>query len=189
MVSVGSIISFVLVGVMELNKLRDKAYKIACEHGFHDEESSNEHCLMLVITELSEAVEADRKGLYARVPKDKENTLFDPKTFHGDNVYFVDNFKKNVKDKVEDELADTCIRLLDLAGLRNLNLNRFALVNVVSSKKTFTENVYAIIKDIMNYAITQIFALSRILDIDLLWFIEHKMIYNEKREYKHGKKY
>lgn len=184
---------------MELNELRDKAYKIAREHGFHEEEFSDGHYLMLVISELSEAVEADRKGLYAKVPKDKENTIFSPKTFHGDNVLFVYNFEEHVKDRVEDELADACIRLLDFAGLRNLNLNRFALVNVVSSKKTFTENVYAIIKDIMNYnysleeqvnyAITQIFAMSRILDIDLLWFIEHKMIYNEKREYKHGKKY
>ena len=47
---------------MNLNELRDKAYRIACDHGFHDKELSNEHCLMLVITELSEAVEADRKG-------------------------------------------------------------------------------------------------------------------------------
>lgn len=184
---------------MELNELRDKAYKIARAHGFHEEEFSDSHYLMLVISELSEAVEADRKGLYAKVPKDKENTIFSPKTFHEDNVLFVYNFEEYVKDRVEDELADACIRLLDFAGLRDLNLNRFATVNVVSGKKTFTENVYSIIKDItnykysleeqVNYAITQIFALSRILNIGLLWFIEHKMMYNEKREYKHGKKY
>ena len=47
---------------MELNELRDKAYKIAREHGFHEEEFSDGHYLMLVISELSEAVEADRKG-------------------------------------------------------------------------------------------------------------------------------
>ena len=45
---------------INLNKWRDRAYKTACEHGFHDKELSNEHCLMLVITELSEAVEAER---------------------------------------------------------------------------------------------------------------------------------
>ena len=44
---------------MELNILRDRAYKTACEHGFHEEELSDKHCLMLVITELSEAVEAE----------------------------------------------------------------------------------------------------------------------------------
>lgn len=47
---------------MNLNELRDKAYKIACDHGFHDKELSNEHWLCLVISELMEAVEADRKG-------------------------------------------------------------------------------------------------------------------------------
>ena len=35
-----------------LNILRDKAYKTACEHGFHEQELSNEHCFCLVISEL-----------------------------------------------------------------------------------------------------------------------------------------
>ena len=43
---------------MNLNELRDKAYKIACEHGFHDKKYSNEHWLMLVITEISESIVA-----------------------------------------------------------------------------------------------------------------------------------
>ena len=45
---------------MNLNELRDKAYRNAVTHGFHDEELSNEHCLCLVISELMEAVKADR---------------------------------------------------------------------------------------------------------------------------------
>lgn len=32
---------------MNLNELRDKAYRNAVTHGFHDEELSNEHCLKL----------------------------------------------------------------------------------------------------------------------------------------------
>lgn len=184
---------------MELNKLRDKAYKIASDHGFHEEELSNEHWITLVISELCEAVEADRKGRYANVPKNKENTVFSQTTFHEDNVYLVENFNKYIKGSVEEELADACIRLLDFAGLRDLNFNRFILVNVVSRKKTFTENVYAIIKDVMNYkysleeqvnyATMQIIEFANILDIDIEWFIDQKMKYNEKREYKHGKKY
>lgn len=47
---------------IDLNTLRDRAYKTACEHGFHEQELSNEHCLCLVISELMEAVEADRNG-------------------------------------------------------------------------------------------------------------------------------
>ena len=34
---------------MNLNELRDKAYKTACEHGVHDQELSNNHFLCLVM--------------------------------------------------------------------------------------------------------------------------------------------
>lgn len=49
----------------QLNALRDECYKIACKHGFHDEKLSERHFLCLVISELMEAVEADRKGRHA----------------------------------------------------------------------------------------------------------------------------
>lgn len=54
---------------IDFNALRDRAYKCACEHGFHNTELSNGHLLMLVITELSEAVEADRKGRFHYIKK------------------------------------------------------------------------------------------------------------------------
>lgn len=177
---------------MNLNELRDRAYKTACEHGFHDEELSNEHCLCLVISELMEAVEADRKGKQPLIEQ-----------FNCGMSYPKNNLKQVydccIKGTVAEELADAVIRLLDLAGLRNLNLNRFSPVNVVLRKKTFTENIYAIVKEIMdskysleeqvNYVITQVFALADILGVDLLWHVNQKMRYNELRENKHGKRY
>lgn len=189
---------------MNLNELRDKAYKTACEHGFHDQELSNNHFLCLVISELMEAVEADRKGRRANVDRYNKKIAnsricqgLDP-DIPKERGYEV-AYNETIKGSIEEELADAVIRLLDLAGLRNLNLNRFALVNVVSKKKTFTENIYSIVKDItnykytleelVNYAITQVFVLSDILDIDLLWHIEQKMKYNELREKMHGMKY
>ena len=45
---------------MDLNKLRDQAYKSACDHGFHDEPYSIIYYKCLIISELMEAVEADR---------------------------------------------------------------------------------------------------------------------------------
>ena len=57
---------------MNLNKLRDKAYQCAVAHGWHEENLSNEHFLCLVISELMEAVEADRKGKHAKVAMFKE---------------------------------------------------------------------------------------------------------------------
>ena len=49
----------------DLNNLRDRAYKNACNHGFHNEEKIDAHWLMLVITEIAEAVQAHRNKKYA----------------------------------------------------------------------------------------------------------------------------
>lgn len=177
---------------IDLNQLRDRAYQCALDHDFHEQELSNEHFLMLVITELSEAVEADRKGRRA----DKEAMI---DTIEGGGWHW-GFFEEFVKDTVEDELADAVIRLLDLAGLRNIDINdRVILAYIVSERKTFTENCYAIIKDIVNYkysieeninySMRQIFELANFYHIDLLWHIEQKIKYNELREYKHSKKY
>ena len=46
---------------MDLNKLAKEAYETAREHGWHDEEHSDEHWLMLILTEIAEPVNADRK--------------------------------------------------------------------------------------------------------------------------------
>ena len=181
---------------INLNELRDRAYKTACEHGFHDKELSNEHLLCLVISEIMEAVEADRKGKHA--DRESFKSSYEDEEPH-DDVNFKYCFEKYIKDTISDELSDAVIRLLDLAGLRNFNLNRFSPVDVVSREKNFTENIYSIVKEIMdrkysleeqvNYVITQVFALADILGVDLLWHINQKMRYNELRPMLNGKRY
>lgn len=193
---------------MNLNELRDRAYKTACEHGFHDEELSNEHCLCLVISELMEAVEADRKGRFAKVPVDKKGTIFDERTFRYQNKYFAENFEAYIKDRVEDELADAVIRLLDLAGLRNISIDDFPEEAIYGASEscvgeTFTESIYAIstlpiryfyeydysFESQIGHMLLSIFGLAKHMDIDLIWHVEQKMRYNELRENKHGKRY
>ncbi len=185
---------------INLNEWRNRAYKTACEHGFHDEELSNEHCLCLVISELMEAVEADRKGRFAKVPVDKKGTIFDERTFHYQNKYFAENFETYIKDCVEDELADAVIRLLDLCGLRKIKLENGCLDDEVLEEyshifigKTFTESIFNITRNLVDrdivYSFIKIYGLAKHLDIDLIWHIEQKMQYNELRENKHGKRY
>ena len=192
---------------MNLNELRDKAYRNAVTHGFHDEELSNEHCLCLVISELMEAVEADRKGRFAKVPVDKKGTIFDERTFHYQNKYFAENFETYIKDCVEDELADAVIRLLDLAGLRNISIDDFLEEAIYGASEscvgeTFTESIYAIstlpirhfykynysFENQIGHMLLSIFGLAKHLNIDLLWHVNQKMRYNELRENKHGKR-
>ena len=192
---------------MDLNELRDRAYKTAYEHGFHDKELSNEHCLCLVISELMEAVEADRKGRHADVVKFREwqgNSL--ALTEETRVKRFKEDFEAYIKDTVEDELADAAIRLLDLAGYRGITIETFTEEMIYESTEScndesFTESIYAIamipvrfeyeydysFDKQLNSMLLGIIGLSNYMGIDLLWHVEQKMRYNELRENKHGK--
>lgn len=182
---------------INLNHLRDRAYQCACAHGFHDEELSDEHFLMLVITELAEAVEADRQNKRSNYPSFKAGINFQAVTT---DEMWKEAFEAYLKNTVEDELADAVIRLLDLAGYRKFDLNdTMVLCYCVDEEKTFTENCYLIVQNLsdarhsveenINYSMRQILKLASFYDIDLLWHIEQKMKYNEFRGYKHGKLY
>ncbi len=67
---------------INLNELRNIAYKTACEHGFHDKRLSEEHCLCLVISRLMKAVEADRKG--KRADRESFKSSYDNEEPHDD---------------------------------------------------------------------------------------------------------
>lgn len=174
------------------NNMRDVAHKTAVDHGFWESNPSDEHFLCLVISELMEAVEADRK--YNRANLEMFNHWTKEIGYSHKEA-----FECHIKDTIEDELADAAIRLLDLAGARNVNLNGFCLEHVVSTKKSFTENIYAIVKDLVNYkysqqeqinyALHQIIKLSEIIRFNLVWHIENKMEYNKTRAKMHNKRY
>ena len=187
----------------DLNKLRDRAYSIAKEHGFHEKEFSDEHWLMLIISEIGEAVNADRKGHHASIKnfeedyKDRISVAHEP----NDSAFF-NSFEECIKDSISDELADVAIRILDFSGLRNVDLsnNRPSIFHyVVSEKKSLCENCYNIVMNITNYrgsifgmlndVIRQVIELAKFYSIDLFKFIDLKMKYNELRPYKNGKEY
>jgi len=188
----------------DLNALRDRAYKIACDHGFHDKELSDDHFLMLVITELSEVVEADRKNRHADVYSfvSAMDIIIDSFLSESNlrNNAFKVSFQEKIKDSVEDELADTVIRLLDLAGLREIDLDPLEL----PIQKSCTSDVMTIfcfdaisfiymknakLKDKICVLISFLFEKAQNDGIDLFWHIEQKMRYNELRPNMHGKKY
>ncbi|WP_333559360.1 hypothetical protein [Phocaeicola coprophilus] len=180
---------------MNLNKLRDKAYQCAVAHGWHDENLSDEHFLCLVISELMEAVEADRKGKHAN----RVNFEYYMKQRKRDEGEFMYAFKHGIKDSVEDELADACIRMLDLAGLRGYDLDSFDYEGSDTedySDMSFTESMYRICvyvtdgfyNEYYDTLLNEIFAFCKDRSIDIFWFINQKMKYNELRPYKHGDK-
>lgn len=187
--------------IVELNALRDECYKIACEHGWHDEEHSERHFLCLVITELCEAVEADRKDRHADLKSFNQSV-------ETDYVPIATAFEGYIKDSVEDELADAAIRILDLAGKEDFYLgycddDDFYNDGVLGvslrtersyfKKHSFTESVFTIVEEISDrgwyVALHEIFILADVMGIDLMEHIRLKMQYNRTRERLHGKKY
>lgn len=176
---------------MNLNELRNEAYSIAKANGWHEEEHSDEHWLMLVISEIAEAVQADRKNLHADVEAFKK---------YEEIIDFKENFERQIKNTVEEELADVVIRCFDLAGLRKFDLEEEveALMEMAESIKEgsgFIDLCYALSgistcddsteqKTIAIIAITLKYC--ELTGIDLDFFIRTKMKYNRLRGYKHG---
>ena len=192
---------------MNLNKLRDEAYSIAKANGWHEKEYSDEHYLMLIITEVAEAVQADRKDKHADVAKFKEwqgNSL--PLSEETRIRRFKEDFEAYIKNSVEDELADVVIRCLDLAGVRGIDLSEAQHLFRPSTKpgRDLSDFDFAVValgmvqalaqeeetETILNGTILGIMQFCDVFKIDIEFFIRTKMEYNRLRGYHHGgKKY
>jgi NTP pyrophosphatase (non-canonical NTP hydrolase) len=186
---------------LNLNELKDRAYVNAKEHGFHDNDFSDEHYLMLIITEIGEAVDADRKNRRIDIANFKESIKA------GYPYPWRLYFECFIKDTVEDEFADIAIRLLDLAGMKDITID---IENVqirhgeeYFSGQLFTQTAYdlstelikdscieeLIYEDRINDALAFLFEWAEYLKIDLSYQISAKMKYNELRDYMHNNKY
>lgn len=192
----------------QINEWVKKAYDNAVKHGWHEEEKSNAHWLMMVCTEVAEAVQADRKGNYMD-DLDKEGLKTVLAKDHGGlfNKYYSDT----IEGKVESELADICIRVFDLMGVCNVEakdgFSTFDSEVKYAKEHSFTENVIMVTRTIVSCnlnssisvkaemfcvlyksILSSVFEWAEALGIDLIQHINLKMRYNESREYHHGNK-
>jgi len=81
---------------MDINTWIKEIHATAKEKGWWDSKRNTAEMLMLIVTELGEACEADRKGIYGYEEKD---------TF-------------------EDEIADAVIRIFDMCGGLGIDLEK-----------------------------------------------------------------
>lgn len=101
-----------------LNELSKSIHSANKEKGFWDGDRNVGELLMLVVSELGEALEAKRKDRHAKSESHVLNLV------SGD-VDFKTSFEQNIKDTFEDEIADSIIRLLDMCGGLGINIEFF----------------------------------------------------------------
>lgn len=144
---------------LSLNEACKAQYEAVLTNGFEHQPIASK--LMLIVSELSEAMEADRHNRHAdieswcnEIPITVQSIADDEILYRKPDGHLTDKesaqqmcvraFEKHIKDTFEDEIADAFLRLMDLCGEYN---------------------------------------------IDIEWHIKSKAAYNQTRPIKHGKAY
>jgi NTP pyrophosphatase (non-canonical NTP hydrolase) len=189
-----------------LKQLMTKAYENAKAKGFYEPDLDINKALMLIITEMSEAIQASRHDRHGSI--EGYNTYLEVSDEHT-------AYEESLEGTVESEFADIAIRIMSLLGWYD-SQKVICLMNDTEIRKTeeyhkveFEHGNYSL-PDAMYLIITRmtyfpfscspawmntlrlqeilvmVFALVHIEGIDLVEHIRLKMQYNESRPYLHG---
>lgn len=123
---------------MEINELCKAAHKTSREHGFYDEQKDEANIpekLALIHSEVSEALEAHRDGYFTKISGVYEDLTIDKitKDLSGNNevkLLAINAFQATIKNSFEDELADAVIRIADLCGYMDIDLEKHILAKM-----------------------------------------------------------
>jgi NTP pyrophosphatase (non-canonical NTP hydrolase) len=195
----------------QINQLAANIHEGNIRKGFWEEgqtEVDEIRIKLLVVSELFEMFEADRKGKDAKGVEAATRLLKNYNTFTNDSHLsnFLEYFLLNVKDSKEDELADTMIRLLDYSAFLKVDFNdeRFELKVTKKDLRylsgVFLHDLDQVISEVNNlldnpvsYNIgccyQELISFAKKYEIDLLTHVNLKLAYNATRKKMHGKKY
>jgi hypothetical protein len=110
---------------IQLNELAKMCYEQARKSGFHREgEIVNiGEKLMLIVSELAQALEADRFALLISCNVHTVNGWVS-------DSEFMAAFERHVKDRFQDKLADAIIRILDLCCSQGIDIGGHVLAKM-----------------------------------------------------------
>ena len=192
----------------DLEVLSKQAYESAKSKGFYSDTGiDTTFCLMFIIVEMSEALQADRKDRHGSI-EDYESEIE-----MGRDIPTA--YRNTLEGTVESEFADIAIRILSLLGSimdsEKIELmgdkdikDEYALAKFIFGRN-IVEDLYRQIEkmgvsdlnDSPNWYLAKhlqemlidIFAIAHSNNINLMEHIRLKMKYNETRPYLHGYKY
>ena len=189
-----------------LKQLMTKAYENAKAKGFLMPDIDINQELMLIITEMGEAIQASRHNRHGSIGG--YNTYLEVSDEHV-------AYEESLEGTVESEFADITLRIISLLGWYD-SQNTICLMNDTELKKTeefhkvefehgnycLPTAMYLIITRITYFPfscspawmntlrlqdiLVQVFALAHAEGIDIVEHIKLKMQYNESRQYLHG---
>lgn len=198
---------FKIINQEELEVLSKQAYESAKNKGFYPKDIDTAFHLMFIIVEMSEVLQADRKGRYGSI-EDYESEIE-----MGRDMPTA--YKNTLDGTVESEFADIAIRILSLLGwivegdkielAEDSDLEgEYKLAQYIFGWN-LAGDLYRIIEKMgvldldsspswylakyLQELLMDIFAIAHNNNIDLKEQIKLKMKYNETRPYLHGYKY
>lgn len=194
----------------DLITLIPRCHEASKANGWWDVKPNQGQALMLIVSELSEALEADRNGRHTNMEAYNEaiakRWANDPRP--PQNPMCTPIFEGFVKDTAGDELADAYIRLCDFAGGFGYTLAADGMMyqHMVERRsqtlpENFGEALLTLTRHVINLhqygkgknaaltnALTGIEALCKREGIDLATHIDLKLAYNATRGVRHGGK-
>lgn len=105
-----------------INELAKQIHQNNIQKGFFEDVKNIGEMLCLIHSEVSEALECDRKGKYYEEPIIKGGLNIKEAIKEESDSWYENYFAGIVKDTFEDELADIMIRVMDLAAFKNVDL-------------------------------------------------------------------
>lgn len=189
-----------------LTNLREQSLNVFAANkakGFWPEPALNrstKQALALIIGEVYEALEADRKGRRADLPAFLQETS-GPDMLSSQQ--WAEIFEKYVKDTVEDEFADVAIRVLDFCG--GFDISLLTWQETSSEVRDIPETEFSGFVLYINQELLNLHGSRNTLNWTRVLFLLHKQAasmgfslqqhitaklqYNETRAHMHGKKY
>ena len=180
---------------MNYNKLATEIHQTAVSKGWYKDPRSTDELLTLIHSEMFEAFEGYRGDKWARI-KDKTTIIENLEAFIS-SITFSSFFQLHIKDTVEDEIADTVIRTLDMAAYLEIEIpevkNVAMLHNFPNIQKTIGKTIIGFYDEQMTGEKIAILLgllqeVSSLYGFDFEAHIRLKMAYNATRSYRHGNK-